>query len=101
MTPIMMSMGLVPAGGIYLNSGLQNDDSRNKTPATTVLRPVFAPSLMAADDSGDTRMGAEVNSPDTIVNSPDKMKIHLPLGMPPSSLVSTARLLSDTRMPLR
>jgi hypothetical protein len=100
-SPIMISTGLVPAAGMCLNKGLKKDATRKRSPHTTVLRPVLAPSLIAAADSGETRMGAVVSSPPQTVKKPDRMKIQRPRGIELSPLVSTARLLSDVSRPLR
>ncbi len=72
-TPIIISTGLVPAAGTCSKTGLKNNARRNNTPATTALKPVLAPSLIDADDSGETKMGAEDRSPATIVNAPHIM----------------------------
>lgn len=77
-TPIIIRIGLLPADGTFSNIGLKNSATRKQNPQITVLNPVLAPALMEAEDSGDTRMGAELRNPLIIVIKPHSKKIQRP-----------------------
>ena len=71
----------------------------NKIPQTRVLRPVLAPALMPAADSGEMRIGGPVKYPLRMVVRPHTMSKKLPLGMAPLFLVSPARSERDRARP--
>mmetsp|Transcript_9203 Transcript_9203/g.12593 ORF Transcript_9203/g.12593 Transcript_9203/m.12593 type:complete len:126 (-) Transcript_9203:160-537(-) len=97
----MISTGLLPAEGTFSNKGLKNSDSKKKNPHTTVLSPVLAPALIDADDSGDTKIGAELMKPLSIVSKPHITKIQRPRGKELSSRFNPAPLLRVVTIPLR
>jgi hypothetical protein len=78
LTPIMMSTGLLPAEGTLSKIGPKNSARRKQHPQTTVLKPVFAPALMDAEDSGETKMGAELRKPLNMVSIPHITNNHRP-----------------------
>ena len=72
-------MYFVPAVGIPSKSGAKKTATQKNNPATTVLRPVLAPALMPAADSGEIRMGGPPKNPLNIVITPHIMYNQRPL----------------------
>ena len=87
--------------GVSWNKGAKKQENKNKMPQTTALNPVFAPSLIDADDSGDTKIGADENKPAITVKIPHMMKIQRPRGTVLSSRVKAAKLLKDVIKPFK
>ena len=97
----MISSGAVPAAGMAASRGEKKVEMPNNSPQTTVLRPVRAPALMPAADSGEMRMGGPLRYPLSMVSSPHTMNSMPPRGMAPLGRVRPARSDSDRPMPLR
>lgn len=68
-------------------------------PHTNVLRPVLAPALIPAADSGDIRMGGPDMYPLNIVVHPQQISKKLPRGIAPDFLVSLAKSERDRANP--
>ena len=74
---------------------------KNKSPQKTVLRPVLAPALIPAADSGDISTGGPPNVPDNMVKDPQIIYNHLLRGIAPSwGLVNCAISLNVYISPL-
>ena len=87
----MRSSGAVPAAGTDAKRGLKKADIPNKIPQTRVERPVLAPALIPAADSGLIRIGGPERQPLAIEASPHTIKSHRPLGIAPFDFVRFAR----------
>ena len=78
-----MRRGDVAASGIASNKG-ENSIARTKhNPPTTALRPVFAPALIPAPDSGLINIGGPEKAPLITVMTPHITYSHRPLGTEP------------------
>lgn len=53
----MSRRGAVPVAGIEEKKGPKKEEAAKRTPQTNVLRPVLAPALIPAADSGDSKTG--------------------------------------------